>query len=393
MGKTKKSSYSHQIWNRPFCQVVLPLLLALIAVCGTSPAGAQEEEPATETEQKNLPDIRARTFDVSSERASRSGRVYLMNDLNEARPFPGRILLLREGKTPIIAFRVLRNYSDQKKFAARVVRKYPGLDVLPASQPFMAIEKVSDLGPLKPTREDRADLRELERGMGFPSEPPSSTGGSNSAQEYDPELDAGTSPPPSGDVDSDTRMEPPSVDEAIDQLEEEAEDLIIDEIETLDPHRSSISVQYAMIRHIRKIEAASGASPQALNSSVLVRYGLNLGKMILIKKHEVQDAFTAEAGIGIYNYGEGNQAYSIMPTPLTLRYTINFNNNVGVFVYGGVLLSRVIAGRNTTDEALNGMNSSLPAAGIGVLGSIGPSWNLRFEAGYDTIGFGLMLSF
>ncbi|MBL7715989.1 MAG: hypothetical protein JNL01_11035 [Bdellovibrionales bacterium] len=377
----EKTAYRHHSWKRQFCQVIL------IWTALTSATFAQDEP--------KLPDIRARSFDVSSDRASKSGRVYLMNDLNEARPFPGRILLLREGKTPIMAFRVLRNYPEKKKFAARVVRRYPGLDVLPGDQPFMALEKVSDLGPMKPTQQDRVDLSELEKGMGITPTPPSSIGsvrgGSAQAQEYDPELDAGSSPPPSGDFDSDTRSDPPSLDETIDQLEEEAEELVVDEIEPLETHRSSFSLEYGLIRHIRS-RTADGDS-QALNSGVLLRYGLNLGRMILIRKHEVQDTFTVEGGMGMYTYGEGNQRYSLMSNPITVRYTINFNNNIGFFAYGGILLSNILSAQNASDAAVAGMSSPLPAGGIGILGSIGPSWNIRIDAGFDMLAFGLMLSF
>src|SRR6185312_10966960 len=184
-------------------------------------------------------------YPVSVVKKSRSQRIYLLQDSSNAGPKTGRILMLRKSDTPeavndpnnnAMAFRILRTYPDKNQIAAKVVRRYGDQQTLPDNASYSAIEKVSDyFPPLTP--QDKADMKELETGNKNPppapppptqepapaptAAPPQSDAAplpapaqpqpqqkvaaatdappaapAPNAAGYDPELDAGTSPPP-----------------------------------------------------------------------------------------------------------------------------------------------------------------------------------------------------
>ena len=121
--------------------------------------------------EERLPPIEAKTYGVSVQKRSRSGRVVLLGANPESIPRPGRVLHLREGgpdpsnSNPSIAVQVLKVYADKNQFAAKIVRRYPNLPEIAPGSRYFAVEKVSDLAsaPPVPTAQDRADLRELEK--------------------------------------------------------------------------------------------------------------------------------------------------------------------------------------------------------------------------------------
>ncbi|MGZ3698009.1 MAG: hypothetical protein ACXWP5_07740 [Bdellovibrionota bacterium] len=129
-----------------------------------TPSGSVSPSPKPE----ELPDIQARYYPVSVVRHSSSDKVYLLADTSDAKPRPGRILLLRKPDSPtdpayqIMAFRILRTYPEKKQFAAKVVKKYGDNRVLSDNSTYSAIEKLSDYTPPTPTPQDKADLKELE---------------------------------------------------------------------------------------------------------------------------------------------------------------------------------------------------------------------------------------
>jgi hypothetical protein len=133
---------------------------------GEPPANPEEPPPNSD---KSIPlsggrgaEIEALGFDVSASKKSSSLRVYLFDDINSAKPRAGRIMLLRQGKENVMAFRILKNYPGRNQFAAAKIKTYSAPD-LPLGEPFRALLKVADLAPLTPNQlqEDATDLKDL----------------------------------------------------------------------------------------------------------------------------------------------------------------------------------------------------------------------------------------
>ncbi len=376
-------------------------------------AGQLDEPPADSTPSpaptpeapagSSLPDIRARTYPIVVSRISKSGLVYLFDDTSFARPFPGRILLVKHDKLPVMAFRVLRTYPEQKQFAGKVVRKYPGIDSLPPGEALTGLEKISDLAPPAPTSQDKTDLHELESGFKSSNPVPGGTDsgpkqsaqkGSGASPTYDPELDAGTSPALSGGVNSDEEKDPAAISD--DESESYDDDpnggLVIEEVIPLDHQRNALSAQLGLLTNNNK------DGKLAFYSFVGggVRYARALGHMVFLKRAHVQDSVSAEGGFFFYraiHYDHVGDAYTVMPLSATIRYTVNFDNKFGVFGYAGILANRILSAHNSTLSAERALSSTLSAVGVGALINVGPSWDLRVDAGTDMLAMGLMLKF
>lgn len=371
-----------------------------VATLGFQSAFAQVSE-TNPTPDGPLPEIRARMYPVSVVRASKSGQVYLFNDPNEARPFPGRILLVKKDRQQLMAFRVLRTYSDSRQFAAKVVRRYPEIEILPTEEAFSGIEKISDMTPPPPTSQDRADLKELEAGLESPPgasaiPPTAGIGARPQTVDYDPELDAGTSPALSGAVDSDLEKADPSIDDGDgeDSFDDDADgEMVIEEVLPLDHFRSALSVQFGMMTNFNQSNEVELFGFRGAG----LRYALTLGKMVFLKRAHLQDSLAAEGGFFAYQarfYTDaGVGVYSVTPLMASLRYTINFANKFGIFGYAGIMANRILSdvGGNDSDRAA--LNSTVSSAGLGALAAIGPGWDLRLDLGIDMLGLGLMLRF
>jgi hypothetical protein len=116
------------------------------------------------------PDINARSYGSKINRRSASGRVYLVDMIDGTQELPqnGRLVLMRQGESPVMAFRVLKEYPDKRQFAAKWLRRYNGTKDLEPGAQFIAIEKVSDKEAPPLTTQDKKDLKELEA----PAPPP-----------------------------------------------------------------------------------------------------------------------------------------------------------------------------------------------------------------------------
>ncbi len=361
--------------------------------------------PATATSPSVLPEIRARTYPVAVNRTSKSAQVYLFDDTSFARPFPGRILLVKRDKQPVMAFRVLRTYPEQKQFAGKAVRKYPGIELLPAGEPLIGLEKISDLAPPAPTAQDKTDLNELE--SGFKSNNPvpgageaqpkdAAPKGAAASPSYDPELDAGSSPALTGGVNSEEEKDPASIsdDEAENYDDDPNGGLVIEEVIPLDHYRNALSFQFGLLTNY----SADGKLAFYAFRGGGLRYAFTLGHMIFLKRAHVQDSVAVEGGFFLYqaiNYQRagGGDAFTVMPLSGTVRYTINFDNKFGLFGYAGLLANRVLSVTQGSDTAKNTLSSTISAVGVGALINVGPAWDLRIDAGIDMFSVGLMLRF
>jgi hypothetical protein len=176
-------------------------------------------------------------------------------------------------------------------------------------------------------------------------------------------------------------------------LEEEADDLndiTVDEVHPIEVNSHSMSAQFGFFRN----NASSGGS--AYFAGAGLRYALTIGKMILLRRAQVQDSLAIELGAFLYkaiHFDVANDAYTILPLVGTLRYNVLLSENFGVFLYGGMVKSQVTSSAQATDSALGALSQAMPAAGGGLIFRVGPNWDARVDLGIDMIGGGLMLRF
>ncbi|MGK5085199.1 hypothetical protein WDW37_18070 [Bdellovibrionota bacterium FG-1] len=370
-------------------RVGVAILAALLTGGGELPRIVQAaEEPSESTPPLSvvpspadpLPLIEARVFDVRVVRHSRSERVYLFDDVSDSKTRPGKILLLRKDNNPVMAFRVIRTYAEKKQIAAKRVRRYGDVKNLDNDATFSALEKVLDI-PLPPqTAQDKADLKELENPNAVPTAP------GPEVHPFDPDLDAGSSPPPGGTVDSDQSKDTPFRD---DDDEDQAAHLglAIEETNPLDPNTHWLTGGVGYLRN----GAPDGTSAFYLSGGL--RYGLTLGKMIFLRRAKAQDSIVAEAGLFFYRiigFQKDTESYDVMPLLGTARYNIQFSENFAIFFYGGVVQNRVI---RTNGDNAHLLSMTFPTAGGGFLFRVGPNWDARVDLGYDTATLGLVLRF
>jgi hypothetical protein len=143
-------------------------LACALALLAASPAPASPSRgPAKGLSEP--PGITARTYPLTVNSRSSSGRLYMLDDRELQQPKVGKILLFKRGSSAAMAFRVLRTYPDEKKFAARVVKNYDPDRSLQAGEELTAVEKIADLdvAPGANTPQEERELRELEARLGI----------------------------------------------------------------------------------------------------------------------------------------------------------------------------------------------------------------------------------
>ncbi len=345
----------------------------------------------------NLPEIEAKTWPVKILKKSKSNKIYLIEDINNSKTKVGKILLFKREAEPFIAARVLRTYSDRKQIAVKKLRSYENHDDLPVGGAFVIIEKVADILPetidktanLPLSKEDKADLEELEpksakkkKKQDKDAEPAAdSDAGSPQADEFDPELDSGTSPKPADET---------APDDEKPQQEESA--LVVEEVEPIEIHRHWFTVQGGAIFDPRYDPEAGFDPPMAGG----LRYGFTFARMVFISKPLVQDSFAIEAGAFLYKifqYADPSDVYTVMPTVFTARYNLALGHNLLFFLYGGTKKNFVVDSANNKPDALSLLSQYRPALGGGILIGIVSNWDVRIDAGFDMAVAGLTVRF
>lgn len=325
---------------------------------------------------RNLPDIEAKSFAVKILDRSSSNRVYLFEDSNTRVPAPGRILLLKREDNQIMAFRVLKNYSDKNAFAAKRVRRYPDHRVLQNEESYLAIEKIADLNPSL-TSEDESDLDELEVRKHLKVVP------------YDPELDKEIAPLSEEEIDKIKKGDQFTINPEDQDIHPE---LSIEESQIIDHFFHWLTVGVGFV--------SNGATPPSGFSSYFsaanVRYGLTLGRMVFFDRPRLQDSIVIEGGPYFYkalNFATQGDAYSILSLAGVLRYNLMFSRSFGIFFYGGVFKTSVISSTQSQASTITSLSKMISAFGGGLLFELGPSWYTRVELGYESIGANLVLRF
>lgn len=364
----------------------------------------QQESPPEDYQKQAEPErvrsIEAEEFRVRFLKTSRSGKIYLFEDLADNRPRPGRILLIKQGNDDILAARVLKNYSG--KFAAKVV--LPINPVKPDTE-YRAIKKLGDkIVALIKERENRGkdldasktdedlakevapDDNELDRGI---PQPKAKTKPASAKPE-------GTSGPAS--LSKNSKMPEPLFNreggeiDSFELNEEEAfADITVQDDLPIEQHRHAFSFEYGSIKNVDK------DSKPATYSSYGARYGFNLWRMAMLQRKNIQDMFTLELGlfyIPISNFAKIGDNVVVYPLIGTLRYSVLLGESISLFAYTGFSRGSVSEG---PDQSLAGQHAKLARAkalfGVGGMLKIGPAWAARIDVGSDMFGIGAVLKF
>ncbi len=330
-----------------------------------------------DTEDEKLPEILAETFHVKIIRKSKSSRIYLLEDLDNRQPKPGHLLLLREQNQPVMAFRILKDYLEEKKIAAKRIRRYPNYPTLADGQSFLAIEKISDINPPW-SNEDREDLKELESKENLRN--------ILKVKVYDPELDATVTPHNNSDNHEPDLSEEPDADA------DHQQNITVEQMELMDLNRSWLTAGFGYVRN----NGPPGSGGSYLFTSGNLRYGYTIGKLVFLDKARIQDSLTVDGGIYVYkelNFETQGDSYTVLSFSAALRYNILFSKTFGIFLQLGILQNNVISATLSESDGLAALNSIVPIAGTGLLFEMGPSWFIRTDLGYDSIGVNLVLRF
>jgi hypothetical protein len=363
---------------------VLALLALLLPAALLAPVSLAED----------LPPIEAKTYDVSVSRKSTSNKVYLFNDVQAVNPPVGKLLLLRQNDAPAMAFRIIKSYPENSQFAAVKVRTYGANTELPTGQVYLAVEKLSDAAPPPTTPEQQADITELESAPAAFTE--ESKFSEDEIQAYDPELDAGSSPPPGGLASDSTEgsEEGEEIGAATDIGSDE--DISIEEIEEIDPYSNWLTFSLGLLSQTVPDLAHPPLSRSTYFTGAGLRYARTVARHPFFNTAKTQDSIALEAGVFYYrvvNLSGIGDAYTLLAPVGTLRYTIQLGESYSVFGYAGAFYHTVISYSGASDTALNTLRGASPALGVGMTFRIGPSWDLRFEAGIDIAALGLMIRY
>ncbi len=332
-------------------------------------------------------EIEAKAYDLTTIRPSKSGRVYLFQKADAEMPVAGKIFLLREGETPVMAFRVLKTYPQSMRIAAKKLLPYDGFPALDRGSKFRAFEKIGDkVAPVPPSPEDLKDLQELESAPTeeLPAAPTEEAPAAPAEETPPPPADELTETPaapteetppgePAPEASPETPPEPPR-DEDAEMKDTEDEDEA-DEIGIYYPNFFTMAV--GLINNSNVV----GPNPK-LGGSLL--YSRNFG-----------NEWAGEVGLSYYKSGNTDTGVTMtaMPFSGTIRYLHRYNDLWTPYVYAGGVYTYISSQIGATKKQLAAAQLLSPAFGVGTFLQTGPNWYLRATLGYDTIGIGISLRF
>jgi hypothetical protein len=363
------------------------------------PPPPSEESP--DASQGALPDIEATTRLLKIIKSSTSRRVYLIDvsngpapqtesDSQASNPAPPsesgekpavrKLLLVRNGEENILALRVLRDISGTNQVIAKKIKQYGNHEALEVGQEYYALEKLSDIVPPPPTPQDKADMAEVEP----------------APLAFDPDLDTGSSPMPDNlDDESGNRG---------DRLGASIEEKNV----PFEKHRHWISAVVGLIRNTPDEDQLNGRYYTAGG----IRYGYDVGRRIFVTRDDRLDTFTLEGSLFYYSISgldagstdstsgstttttsTTTDTYTLTPIAATGRYTYYYNEDFGIFVYGGLMKNIVMNSQNSSEDRVANLGRVIPAVGAGALLRVGPQWYTRIDAGLDMISANLMIRF
>jgi len=166
--------------------------------------------------------------------------------------------------------------------------------------------------------------------------------------------------------------------------DQDLENIVVHEVFPFDVDTHWLSAQVGFFRNDTYFAGAG------------LRYGLTVGHMLFLDSSSSQDSISLEGGFFLYKVLDltgNNDAYTVVPLIGTIRYNVLFSEAFGIFVYSGISRSTVLASSQPTDEGLERLTLTIPAAGAGMLFQIGPKWYARVDLGLEMFGVGLIVRF
>lgn len=333
-------------------------------------------------------EIEAKAYDLTTIRPSKSGRVYLFQKSDAEMPVDGKIFLLREGETPVMAFRVLKTYPQSMRIAAKKLLPYEGFAALDRGSKYRAFEKVGDkVTPVPPSPEDLNDIQELESAPAeeVPAAPPEETPPAPAEETPPPPEDLTETPPPEPPAEEAPPAEPtpeaspapapePPGDENVEMKDTDDEEEA-DEIGIYYPNFITMSV--GLINNANVI----GPNPKLGGS---LAYSRNFGS-----------EWAGEFGLSYYKSGNTDTGVTMtaMMFTGTVRYLHRFTDMWTAYAYAGGASTYISSQIGATKDQLAKAQFPIPAFGVGVFLQTGPNWYLRGNLGYDSVGLGISLRF
>jgi len=406
--KLKKSSMSNLLL------ISIPIILAFTGAftafsCLADDSTGQSDvilKSDMPTHTQPLPDIIAKTYTFRIEKRSHSNRIYIFEEVsnhpdlsppdpspNETQsedlplPHEGETLLLKEGRAPVMGFRVLKAYPEKNQIAVKRIRRYKKHPPLKAGQIFTGIEKITDYFPLDLTHEEEDELAELETEKQDKNEAEAHKKAAIEKKKKEHEKKT-----PLPDENKHTNDNLQKFDD-LDALAEERDDgeSFVEEGNVMDPYRHWLSAGFGFT--VNSIPPSSGSSGSALYAAGNFRYGYSFAKYILFNKPTIQDSLTVEGGAFYYKINTYISGYTVLSYIGDLRYNMFFSEKIAIFFYGGVIKPVVLSSSNAQSGDTQALSGTVFDGGLGLLFQIGPSWYLRLEAGTNILDLNLVVRF
>jgi hypothetical protein len=415
----EKTSCEKSIKQNAWLAVKLALSSAALALTATNslstlayaedppppPDSTSPDSNSADSNQGALPDIEAKMRQLKVLKASTSRRVYLIElqpdafqaqaqpqsqDQTQAPPPPAdgssgdtgakppvqKILLIRNGEENVMGLRVLRDITGTPQVIVKRIKQYPNHDSLDIGQDYFALEKISDVIPPPPTPQDKADMAEVEP----------------APLAFDPDLDTGSSPSPDDDDDGSSHQ---------DRLGASIEEKNV----PFEKQRHWISAAFGVLRNTPDQDKMNGR----YYYSGGIRYGYDIIRRLFVTKDEHLDTFTLEGSVFYYSISgldsssastdssstttTATDTYTLTPVVATGRYTYYYNEDFGIFVYGGLMKNIVMNSQNSNADRVGNLGGVVPAVGAGAVLRVGPQWYTRIDAGLDMFAANLMIRF
>ena len=327
--------------------------------------------------------IEAQEFIVKAVKASRSGKVIMLEDPTGNDPRPGKILLLKSQGEEIVAIRVLKNYPG--KFAAKIVLKFKDLAL---NSEYRALKKISD-----------RIMEQIRKRESLAQEPQLTD--DELAKEIDPndvELDRGiplpekrkkakTAATPDKSADE---IKPQDLELKEDDLSDNLSDFSQSEDVNIEMHNHILTAQLGLMQNVDSMGDAK------FYTSAGVRYGYNFARRLIFDKPTLQDMLTLEGGVFFYKivgFSQQDDEFTVIPLSATLRYNLLVSESLTFFFYGGIVKNNASSSSTDASNSLALLSRTRAALGGGLLIRIGPGWSLRADGGTDAIAFGASLRF
>jgi len=203
---------------------------------------------------------------------------------------------------------------------------------------------------------------------------------------FDSELDAGTSPPPKGTAEAVAEAKEPEADDL--------SSVMVEEKKVTPPNNNFLSVGVGI--YLNYNNNGTTSTPFYTPGGFL-EYSHILKEQVFLRGGKgPADDLAIEGSLGYYKIltlVNSGDSYTVIPLKGDLRYTVMFSDEFGLFAYGGVEQNVVAATVDPTTSAQQGLNSLVPAVGLGLIFRAGPSWYVRVDGGYDGAAVSLALRF